>query len=464
MALKKYTKIKGWDNLDKFYDKSVQGVHMMVENFDRVFCRCGETHASEGGIVHKCPACGNTDFIEYGDSNYYTTLPEKVKYIEDSTYAPFTYIINKGRLTPNCATRDSVDFSYDVKPKYKFTKDEIEDLEVPSSTTPRYSYYRDPDVPDELIQKWAYYNDYATIVTEIFGGDCINISTLTAAIKISKTFEVAMKDDLYAQYPSLGKAVIKRLVGEKTSVKPGLGLKAYMDIYGLEKEFYSVYDYCERKNDSGYSGIFSESRSYRYSSYSSPRVPAYKELQELNKNKDIGFSILKTYILNGILSIHEGLPLCKNITDMYSDNPKLDWLSWNSPYKSSGSSRYSTSPAAKDFRRSFPKEIMDLFPFYVKENISVKKDSNICQCFVEDIDTLREMKIAITEENLKVKTMNYYLNRNRLAATYKLPEDKMQVFIDWFEKNPLKAVALIENRRKLTKKQLDSFIELMSED
>ena len=72
------------------------------------------------------------------------------------------------------------------------------------------------------------------------------------------------------------------------------------------------------------------------------------------------------------------------------------------------------------------------------------------------------MKIPITKENLKLKNMNYFLNKERLSSTYRIPEDKAECFVDLFEKDPLKAIELLENRRKMTKKQLDSFINEMT--
>lgn len=465
MALKKFTQIKGWDNLDNFFEKKVQGVHMVCENFDRVFCRCGETHASEGGIVHKCPKCGNTDFIEYGNTEYNYNIPAKIKYEADETYAPFTYTINKIKLSGEVVDdRVSVSFNIDTIPKYKFTKDSIEDVEPAPTTTPRYYYYtRDDDrgVPSELIEKWAYYKDNAELATEFYGST--SIDSLMNAMKIRKIFGAALEDDLFVQYPSLGKAVLRRYISNDTlftAAVPGKNLEHYFNQIGLDKEFYSVYDYSERQNTNGYSGIFKTSYRRGYGSTSNEE---WKDLQDKKKENSKGYQILRPYIMNGILDISQGCELCENINDMYSSEPELKFLDWNSPYKPNRGWGASSTPK-KNFKASFPDEVLDLISVYIKENISVKKDANLCKSFVEDIDTLRDMKIAVMAENLKVKTMNYYLNRERLASTYKLPADKMEVFIDWFEKNPLKAIGLIENRRKLTKKQLDAFLTLMTED
>lgn len=467
MALKKFVEIKGWDSLDAFFEKRVEGVHMACENFDRVFCRCGETHSSEGGIVHKCPKCGNTDFIEYGNDVYNYEVPSKVRYTDDTTYAPFKYIINKNKLSgTRDANRTAIEFTFEVIPKYEFTKDDIKDLE-PSPATPSRSYYYrcyddDKGVPAELIKKWDYYEENAELANEFY--EEVSVDTLKTVLNIKKIFKDVLDDDLTKQYPSLSKSVIRQLISSSKDISKipvGPNLKFYLDMLGIDKDFYSIYDYTERKNDGGYNGIFRNS--YRRG-YGSSSQPIYKEIQEFKKKKNVGFEILKPYIMNGILALDESIGLCDNIADMYSDNPEFNFLNWDSPYRTDTRWGRSSTPPKRDFKTDFPEEVMDLFPVYVKENISVKKNSNLCECFINDVNTLREMKIAITADNLKVKTMNYYLNKQRLADTYKLPPDKMQVFIDWFEKNPLKAVSLIENRRKLTKKQLDNFIKIMSED
>ena len=67
--------------------------------------------------------------------------------------------------------------------------------------------------------------------------------------------------------------------------------------------------------------------------------------------------------------------------------------------------------------------------------------------------------IPLKENNFKLKTYNYYLNTFKLAEVYKIPEGKVNLFLDMFEKNPLEATSLIKNRRKLTDKEIEQFLK-----
>ena len=170
MALKKYVKINGWDALDTFYDKKVNGVHLIIENFDRVFCRCGETHASEGGIVHKCPKCGNTDFIEFEPNSYYWgEIVDKFKYISDDSLCPLRYNINAIKLQGDVnANRDSITFSVSEHNFVQFDDCEITVLDIPSTKTTYYrrTFYSIRDISIELIKKWPHFSKYEKMLED----------------------------------------------------------------------------------------------------------------------------------------------------------------------------------------------------------------------------------------------------------------------------------------------------------
>ena len=72
-----------------------------------------------------------------------------------------------------------------------------------------------------------------------------------------------------------------------------------------------------------------------------------------------------------------------------------------------------------------------------------------------------DKKIPIKEENFKTKTYNFLVNQACLAEIYKMPQGKVDLFLDMFEVNPLEALGLLSNRRKLTKKEQDKFLETM---
>lgn len=444
MAIKKFVKLDGWDVLNDFYDKEVKGIHITIENFDRVFCKCGETHASEGGIVHKCPKCGNTDFIEYNsDGYYYYPVPEKTKYIDDDTLCPFVYKINRvrlyGEITDN---RETISFKQEITPEIEFTETEVKI--VGSTGRRRYG----DSVPIDLIKKWPHFKDFEEILTE--EGLEATSENLRKVCKKRKNYEEAISDSLYIQYPNLGKTVLNKILELEESkghtIAHNKPFEYYLRYLNIDMSLLGIYDYYERKNKTSYYNIFS---SYGYFSDSKSY---YEKLQDYKKSKCIGYTIVERYIKNGMLDLSIALNLIKNLNEIYSKKPDFR----NAPYEF----RYRRNPEM--FRKKFSDEDLDLLPVYIHENISLKSADRLPYDFIEDVITLRELKIPVTAENLKVKNLNYYLNKNRLAEVYKLPADKVECFIDWFEKNPLKAIQLVENRRKLTKKQLDAFIDEIS--
>ena len=168
-----------------------------------------------------------------------------------------------------------------------------------------------------------------------------------------------------------------------------------------------------------------------------------------------GYKMVENFVLNGMIDLIN----CFTIIDTINDLINLTSESFKT-----ASFYYEFCRDEKEYKKALEDiDVEKLLEFYIKENISLKNQERIVLEFLKDVKTLKDLGIKVCEENLKVKNMNYYLNKFRLGETYKLPEDKIEYFIDWFETNPLKAVQLIENRRKVTKKQLDDFLNSMTE-
>ena len=114
----------------------------------------------------------------------------------------------------------------------------------------------------------------------------------------------------------------------------------------------------------------------------------------------------------------------------------------------------------EDFREFFDKKYLEFFPIFLKENVSsYKKD--LIPLFIEKIKTMIDYKISIKEENFKVKTFNFLVNQACLGEKYRMPQGKVDLFLDMFEVNPLEAMKLLANRRKLTKKEQEEFLNTM---
>lgn len=433
MAIKKYLRIKGWDVLDSFFEKEVKGIHMTLEkSFGRAFCRCGETIASDGSI-HKCPKCGNIEFEEYG-SHYYCSdvVTPAIRHSKDESMCPTSYKIYEHRIFGDVdAKREVITFTEDNFLLYEFLEREI----IETKAAPlRYSVNPTGDNLEEYIKAWPHFSKIEKFLKSRYS---LSVSYLKDALEIFNTFEKTVEDDLYIQYPDLGLCIISHLHEKraKFSFRDNLPLKSYLKLLDVDDEFLNVYN--EMSQSSGHwrtEGIFE--KFYKSgSSWRDEGVYIYKELQSQKDINSIGYELIVPYIKNGVLSLKLGLNLIKKVNGVNFE--KNDFL--------------------------FGEETMeDLFRTYLKENIIIKGTSTIVDNFFTDIDTLQEMKIPITKENLKLKNMNYFLNKERLSSTYRIPEDKAECFVDLFEKDPLKAIELLENRRKMTKKQLDSFINEMT--
>ena len=75
---------------------------------------------------------------------------------------------------------------------------------------------------------------------------------------------------------------------------------------------------------------------------------------------------------------------------------------------------------------------------------------------------MKDLGIPVKADNFKIKNYNWITTNKLMASEYKLPEQKVELFLDMFETNPLESLELISNRKKLTEKQIFALIDKMA--
>lgn len=106
------------------------------------------------------------------------------------------------------------------------------------------------------------------------------------------------------------------------------------------------------------------------------------------------------------------------------------------------------------------KNVFILLPNFLKENLLIYGENTI-DSYIERIKFLKDNKYEINEENMKTKKFRTLLNYNELAEKHNYPEEKVDCFLDLIDVNPLKALAYIRDRRKLTKAQAEALLKEM---
>ena len=214
-----------------------------------------------------------------------------------------------------------------------------------------------------------------------------------------------------------------------------------------------------KTNDEFQSFINNEYISYNDYKYGPNNIDSYfSKIEKQNTKKE---DLLSYYVSNGLLSFIEAIKIIDKIETI--KNEELDMKNFNNDfkfYKPQKPSWYD-GMITKDrtsFREFMKIEYLDFLDIYLKENLIVKKEL-IIEEFIEQIYNMITYNIPIKEENFKLKNYNFYLNLANMSDIYKLPKERVNLFLDMFEQNPLEAIAFIKNRRKVSQKEIENFLE-----
>lgn len=471
----------GWKALDEFYEYEVRGINLYLNNFVRSFCRCGNASAT---IKDKCSDCENFTFITYkrekeNESMYYHNN-EILERRYNAYYDEMTNTICYSRYYLYVFENSSknVEFKIEKKKIIEFnskrliylTKDYKQDIVEICS---------DPILIDFFENHFEYkgeFDDILSLLPKVIKGKRyrryydmvdvdIEVSSLLKmifAIDLKSYLKDVLKDTETFKYPYILKGFMRDYICYKTEIcyvsfSYKEDPKYLKDLFSskLNKKYYHLLD-MSCKNEGSLTNALGGS-SWVGNNYS---LLSFIDMCE-NEKYDIESTIMH-YVSNGMISYKEGYNIIKKYGYILGEE-KLCLFEKSFIYYKPDNIRYWE---ARDYEKhiSYTEfltiEHLDFFEIYLKENISnIKND--IVESFISQIKTMIDYKIPIKEENFKLKTYNFLVNQVLLADVYKMPQGKVDMFLDMFEVNPLEAMTLLANRRKMTKKEMDAFLEIM---
>lgn len=505
MAVKRANMIVNWDVLDSFYDQKIYGVNMKPNGFERSFCRCGNTLSN---FSNKCECCGNVSFINIKNEELTVMKNKTISFFnneiiakgyeaifDDSSYED-TFAINGKELSFKEDGSGKISFeinlkniayldNYDVKVlnsqgyfvndfEYKVLKEKFPKAyeifeEKCMGLAEKYDKWG-KYLPD-FVERKLYYGKEGPTIDSVELMDRVFLSAL-----IDKKANHFLNDPIVSRYPNILKAYILdfymfRLSWTNFECKgncrladlfPGLNGN-YEPLEFFAKEYKTLIENSVLIDNSSYS--------YYYHRLDLSLNMFSKIFIKHNYDKELktGFEdIVFNYVKNGMILFNEGVRIVEQLRTVLNLRPKNsnpfygfreDWIHYK-PSKCSSweEKKYEGHISFKDFITD--DLVYDFFKIYLKENISNKK-TNLVEGFIEQIKTMQDYKIPIKEENFKVKNFNFLVNHEKLKDVYRLPQEKVDMFLDMFEVNPLEAMALVSNRRKMTKKELEAFLEVM---
>lgn len=428
----KYKEVQGWNELESFYEKPISGFKIIFNGFNRTFCKCGEVLNENTEI---CPKCNNIDFLGLGEQGHYFSYKTKnLNKITKDKYGNDVIETFKVSLVINSINSDKcIEFKQEEENIGKLYRNHCE-REVDSQFA---------------INNFKYWNDYEDIFQILETKDLKN---LKIAMNISNNFPLFLKDFKIYQYPNFSKF----LFSEGVSHIKNADFETNMKYLKIPSEYLSAIDYNLKLQKINYYSFFSTSKN------------SLNFIIESIKNKKIfGFeSLLEHYFVNNLISYLELQTIIEKLLALYEKDKSNDYAfshDWEYYVPQKVWYKEKKYEGRIYFRDFFDISYMDFFEDYFKENIMNKKEL-IIESFISQIKFMLDNKIKISKDNLKLKNINFYINKNKLAEVYKIPETKVNFFLDMFEVSPIKALQLIKDRKKLTKKQIDEIIEIILKD
>lgn len=468
--LQRFHSIFNWEPIDNYYGKKVEGLHIKKSSFSRTFCRCGNT---ENKFISKCPKCNNYNFEdgEKDERTHNTIYP----IITDSIINKNFIHIYKKQLIYDERDDGSVLFKMGTDTDFKISLDTLEFNSNYSKSI--FSFLDEHNLTDiildgkildfePLLKKYEFfiYEEYP-LLTKIL-----------LAISLNSNGKIFINDKDCLNYPYLSKAIAGNYLNYLESLKN--------DYYWFRRNNRIVTRDCEfeKKVGSFYKdklALLENICKYSFdnldieSACNSLRIITYRDIFEDRGNslsdflkkvdeKEIGEEdILYYYVENGLLSFREANNILRKFQTIYDKSLDMKGFSDSWKFYNPEKPSWWENKNLKDrisFRDFLIEEHLDFFDLYLKENIIVKRNDFV-EGFIEQIYDMIQYDIPICEENFKLKTYNYLVNTYKLAEVYKLPQERINLFLDMFETNPLEAISLIKNRRKITDKEIENFLK-----
>lgn len=488
-TLKNYNEFSDWDILDSFYKYKVKGFNIKIDKtFERSFCRCGNV---EGSFMDKCPKCGNISFINFNNDKI-NILGNPTVYFENMETITSRLDFESSKIPGNNESsiyRSDLDL---VLPNKRNIQ-----IKVHKDTFARYKDKTLVEFDLSKIHK-IYGKTYIDEIKNFSNGE----ESFQSFIDYIKDYESSYKDNMdlvlknietskfindFNETPVIENDVLLAvLLAQKDFFGGGFNsmFKKYefirnslfFDLFFmklLKLRLFSVYHYSfDIQNKLDYFYRTTINKIIKLDKRIDENTKKILTLLNISCKKNKSLYVAFEYPFNSLFnrnyfsneekhnifdyfnlleSFSSTCPEYLNISTLTSHYVENGMMEWQESYNI-------LEHLIDDVEKfDIPPEI-EFFEYFIKENVT-NLNENFYNSFIDRIDEMKSLKIPIKPENFKIKSYNFYKNQKSLADIYRLPKDKVSMFIDMFEVNPLKSMNFIANRRKLTKKEIDKFID-----
>jgi hypothetical protein len=456
MALKCYKEFKGWDALETFYGEKVNGVYTLVENFERSYCHdCGKVTAT----LNNACTCGTSKFRKLPDLDWYVKRDGIIDSRVSTEYnaTTDTYTILAEVLKLNVSNRDDLEVFRETTKIIEFGKNKYfiydKDLlrRVNADSLNDYKY------KDDLLAVSCFFNYHYETST------VLDVNTATKIIDAINTAPLLFEDPDSMRFKYLTNHFIQNIEG---GLKPSMNntLRKNLESRKTHHKYFEILDkFC--KNNTGYywgreyEVVDGCKRSY----YSAPKGTYSEFLNECEKKyskaKGHAWGVLYHHLMSGAITLDDFCTILKQYNFLFdykkgdAKGTNIDFFGWGHVLKNGNT-----------FDNFWEKAYLSLFPIYVRENIYGKPTRDLVISFCTDLYLMTENAIPIDEDSIKLKNYNYNLNERNLSSHLGIAPEKIEVFLDTFDRNPLASISLLKDRRKLTKKQMDEYMEMLDKE
>lgn len=453
--LQKYKSLIGFDAIEDFYGEPINGAYVLIENFERSFCKkCGKVTATMNDMCD----CGATKFMRMPNLDYWAykegILASKTSTNYDATTDIYT--ISAKILKLKTSNRDDYEVFTETKDILSFgrstyvlhEKDLLRNL--PRSVMDDYKY------KEEIKSYTPFFTSNSTVL------ESLDIYTTMKVMDALKDYPNFITDPDSMRFKYLTNYYIRNVktVPNDTFVK-------VLSAKSVNPKYFEILDkFCKSGiNNYGVDYEVLKGVSPYYYYRAAPKYTFSEFLDEQSKNyskvKGHIWNTLYHHLLSGAINLSEFCNILNDYNYLFDYDEKTyrthrnmtNWFDWENPLRNQNT-----------FCDFWKKDYIKLFPTYLKENLYGKETPRLIARFVEDLYQMEKASIPIEEESLKLKNFNYNLNERNLSTYLGIAPEKIEVFLDTFDRNPLASVSLLKDRRKLTKKQMDEYMELLDKD
>ncbi len=453
MAVQNYRKINSYDKIEKFKGCKVPAFSLFInKTLSRTYCSCGKAYA---GIKDRCE-CGNpvTEHFEYDNSAQNIKFFCKKEVDREGNkdgklivgYEYLRFDTSKGYPKEMVA-------EYYKNDSFIISKDGFEKI---SGFPFRYNDFGFYKFIKKCFKEWVFYNEYSFWFEklEVFHSD---ISAVEMTLNFEYTYPQIYNDPTIFQYPYLiAYCLDESRFSSYKSFKDYFLDRISKDVSHMDILNYYLYTIYEKEK--GQKDLYS----YGYRTSATNLLCDYIKVTSLSYEGSYieeSVNLIKHYVSNHMLTIAEALSILKLLNSIIDNPTKPKEFSYDYKYFDTYYHK-EKDPYLKDF---FRVEYLEFFHIFLKENVSIVEEKGLLPyLYIERLRKMKDLGIPVKADNFKIKNYNWITTNKLMASEYKLPEQKVELFLDMFETNPLESLELVSNRRKLTEKQIFALIDKMA--